>query len=69
MRMQSRNEHIQPGDVIPYIVCQVRGGGYNITESGGLFVQANNFHSCGFHLGKSLKIRKCYMYFMRKVIQ
>ena len=24
MRMISRQQHVQPGDVIPYIVCEVR---------------------------------------------
>ena len=70
MRMQSRNEHIQPGDVIPYIVCQVRGGD-KILQEDYLCRQIITFiglaQSCGFHLGKSLKIRKCY--FMREVIQ
>ena len=23
LRMQSRNQHVQPGDVIPYIMCKV----------------------------------------------
>lgn len=28
LRMQSRNQHVQAGDVIPYIMCQVSGCDY-----------------------------------------